>query len=191
MRVFMVALALVVAPLAIGASQDPGNSSGKGQGPAWGRDGSRGRGHDDAHCAMRAAKNSTDRDINKCDSQDSPPPPPPPSCGTVPAAAGSSGVSGQVFTLAADGFTKVGLANWCVTLGGTVTAGIATDSLGNYAIMGLPDGTYTVCEVLQSGWVQASPTVGAACPTGVGYSFSLTGGQIGSFLNFKMMPATP
>lgn len=189
MRVFMVALALVAAPLAIGSSQTPGASTGKGVGPAYGRDGSQGLGHDDAHCAARAARDSSGV-INKC-AAPTPPPPPPPSCGTVPAAAGASGVTGRVYTLAADGFTKVGLANWCVTLGGTVTAGIATDSLGNYSLMGLPDGTYTVCEVLQAGWVQTSPTFGTACPTGVGYTFGLSGGQIGSFLNFKIMPATP
>lgn len=192
MRVFMVALALVVAPLAIGASQDPGNSSGKGQGPAYGRDGSSGRGHDDAHCAMRAAKDATGRDINKCVSQDPPPPPPPPaSCGTAPAPTGASGVTGQVFTVAADGFTRVGLANWCVIIGGTVSAGVATDALGNYSLMGLPDGTYTVCEVLQTGWTETAPGAGFTCPSGIGYSFSLTGGQIGSFLNFRNMPAAP
>jgi len=96
-----------------------------------------------------------------------------------------------VFTLAADGFTKVGLANWCVSVTGTVTAGIATDSLGHYAVMGLPDGNYTVCETLQAGWTQTMPTVGTACPTGTGYNFSLFGGQIGSFIYFRNMPVTP
>ncbi len=190
MRVFMVALALVAAPLASGISQAPGASAGKGVGPAYGRDGSSGRGHDDAHCAMRAAK-STSGDINKCGDQTPPPPPPPPSCGSVPAPAGASGVTGKVYTVAADGFTTVPLANWCVTLSGTVTAGVATDATGNYSIMGLPDGSYTVCEVVQAGWVQTSPTVGAACPTGLGDSFSLSGGQIGSFLYFRNMPTAP
>jgi hypothetical protein len=78
-----------------------------------------------------------------------------------------------------------------VTVGGAVSAGVATDSLGNYSVMGLPDGTYTICETLQTGWTEVSPSAGFSCPTGVGYSFSLTGGQIGSFINFKNMAATP
>jgi len=74
------------------------------------------------------------------------------------------------------------LANWCVQLSGTATA--LTDASGNYTFTGLPDGTYTVCELVQSGWQQTFPGSGDTCPTGFGWTFTLVG-YSGSFVNFK------
>src|SRR3989344_4606902 len=43
------------------------------------------------------------------------------------------------------------------TLNGSVKAFTTTDELGNYSFENLPTGTYFVCEVLQTGWVQTYP----------------------------------
>lgn len=59
-------------------------------------------------------------------------------------------------------------------LTGPVNAVAKTDASGSYIFTGLPEGTYTVCEVVPSGWQQSYPTDGAACPGGgFGYSFYL------------------
>jgi uncharacterized repeat protein (TIGR01451 family)/LPXTG-motif cell wall-anchored protein len=55
------------------------------------------------------------------------------------------------------------LAGWTITLTGTTNAGdavshsMATDVNGNYDFPNLAPGTYTICEVLQPGWVQTYP----------------------------------
>ncbi len=61
------------------------------------------------------------------------------------------------------------LAGWTVYLDtdhdGTPDAGErtqVTDASGHYVFNGMPPGTYTVCEVLQSGWTQTNPTTAAA-----------------------------
>jgi len=100
---------------------------------------------------------------------------------TAPSTSGTLTIDGTV-QLGADPWT--GLANWCIELTGTVTATLLTDASGNYSFTGLPDGTYTVCEVLQSGWTQTFPSSGASCPTGIGWTFTLVG-YSGSFVNFK------
>lgn len=123
-----------------------------------------------------------------CGVTDPPPPPPsepppPGSTGCVasaPAAAGSAAIRGGVFT---DGWVA-GLGNWCVELTGAVVATAVTDASGSYVFTGLPDGEYTVCEVLQSGWTQTFPRSGTPCPTGVGYTFSIVGGNTAWFVDF-------
>ena len=73
---------------------------------------------------------------------------------------------------------------------GTVTATVVTpDTSGKYIFSGLPDGTYTVCEVVQSGWQQTFPGTGDTCPTGFGWTFTLVG-YSGSYVDFKNI-ATP
>jgi hypothetical protein len=113
-----------------------------------------------------------------------PPPPPPPAPGTcsssAPAAAGSGAVNGGVYS---DGWAS-GLEGWCVELTGPVTATAVTDASGGYRFVGLPDGEYTICEVMKSGWTQTFPRSGPQCPTGLGYNFSLVGGTTAWFVDF-------
>src|SRR5437588_2305993 len=161
-----------------------------------------GLGHDAAHCAMRTSLHSGTA-VNKCDPAPvnpppappppppapapAPPPPPPPpaptpTCSvTAPSTSGALTIDGRV-QLGADPWP--GLANWCIQLNGTVTATMLTDGSGNYTFTGLPDGTYTVCEVVQSGWQQTFPGSGDTCPTGYGWTFTLVG-YSGSFGHFK------
>ena len=101
-----------------------------------------------------------------------PPPPPPPTSGV--------GISGTVYNAAS--FT--GLSGWTVQASGPATASAVTDGDGNYTFTGLPAGTYLVCEVLQAGWLQTTPSSGVTCPTGFGYRFTLAEGSRASFVDF-------
>jgi hypothetical protein len=83
---------------------------------------------------------------------------------------------------------RPGLAGWTVAVSGATGATAVTDATGTYTLTGLPPGTYLVCEVLQVGWRQTAPASGAACPVGVGYSFTVTDGQRASFVNFGNLP---
>ncbi len=69
-------------------------------------------------------------------------------------------------------------------LSGTVTATAVTDASGNYMFSGLPDGTYMVCEAMQTGWVETFPSSGAGCASGFGWSFTLSSGGSASFIYF-------
>jgi len=174
-RVIIGLVALVATPFVAGVSQVRSSP---------------GVGHDAVHCAMRASLHPG-TDVNKCDPA-APPPvvqppvvqPPvvaPPSClASAPSATGTLTIDGTVTV----GTTQLGLANWCIQLTGTVTATVLTDGSGKYTFSGLPDGTYTVCEVVQSGWQQTFPGTGDTCPTGYGWTFTLVG-YSGSFVNFK------
>jgi protocatechuate 3,4-dioxygenase beta subunit len=54
-----------------------------------------------------------------------------------------------------------GLANWVVDVNGpgnSVVASATTDANGNYTIPGVGPGSYTLAEVLQSGWTITQPT---------------------------------
>jgi hypothetical protein len=169
-RVLIGLVALVAAPFVAGVSQVNPN---------------RGLGHDAAHCAMRAALHPG-AVINKCPTDPPPPPPvvqPPPTSTCTPSAPAPTGVQ-SIDGNVSNGVTFVGLPNWCVELTGTVTATALTDSSGHYIFTGLPDGTYTVCEVLQTGWTEVFPTSGPSCPTGLGWTFALAG-YSGSFVNFQ------
>jgi hypothetical protein len=100
------------------------------------------------------------------------PPPPPP--------AGGASITGQVRDVTAGS----GLAGWTVQAFGPTTASATTDANGNYTLSGLADGTYTVCEVLQPGWTQVSPTFPESCASGMGYNFSVSSSSSASFVNF-------
>jgi hypothetical protein len=65
-----------------------------------------------------------------------------------------------------------------------MTATTLTDGSGNYTFSNLPAGTYTVCEQVQTGWIQTRPLSGPACPTGLGYTFTLLDGRSAYFVNF-------
>src|SRR5439155_15751118 len=125
-----------------------------------------GVGHNDAHCAARAALHAG-KDINKCDPAPAPPPvvdppagdppppplppplppppPPPPTsggCVTSGPSGGTASIDGQVFV---DADPWSGLVGWCVELNGPISATAVTDASGNYWFSGLPAGVYTVC----------------------------------------------
>ncbi|MEK7547005.1 MAG: SdrD B-like domain-containing protein [Patescibacteria group bacterium] len=99
---------------------------------------------------------------------------------TPPASTGL--ISGQKFNdLNGNGLKdggEPGLSGWTINLTGVVSSGTVADGSGNYTFSGLADGSYTVCEVLQSGWTQTYPSSGASCSgTTNGYSVTITGGN--------------
>jgi hypothetical protein len=182
MRALVVLLALVATPFVAGVSQGKLKTN-------------NGVGHDAAHCAMRATLHP-DQEINKCPApapQDPPPtpgdPPPPPVLPPPPAtgcvnsgpAGGTASIDGQVFV---DASPWPGLAGWCVELHGPVSATAVSDASGNYLFSGLPAGTYTVCEVLQSGWHETFPTFGPSCAGGFGYTITVGDAASASFIWF-------
>ena len=157
MRAYIVLLALLATPLAIGVSQSgsvlPGNSScDNGNGDENRSDSGTVHAHQGL-CVPQA---------------------PPPTCSQAPAVSGTASIEGQVFQDVSPDFPP--LANWCVDLSGPVSGSALTDATGHYAFTGLPAGTYLVCEEIQTGWRETFPPSGAACPTGVGYMFDLPDG---------------
>jgi len=75
--------------------------------------------------------------------------------------------------------SEVGIAGWSITLNPGTT--VVTDGSGLYSFGGLTDGTYSVCETFQTGWVQTYPVAGSsivACPNGLGYQVILSGGNL-------------
>jgi hypothetical protein len=52
---------------------------------------------------------------------------------------------------------ETGLAGWTIQLTGPVNQTTTTGANGSYSFTGLPPGTYTVAEVLQSGWTRTFP----------------------------------
>jgi hypothetical protein len=86
------------------------------------------------------------------------------------------------------------LPSWCLHLSGPVAATAVTDVFGYYQFNGLPGGTYTVCEVVQSGWTETFPSsaFGPPCPDGsYGWTFTLAEGTEASYVNFGNVPTTP
>jgi hypothetical protein len=156
MRVLIVLLALVATPFVAGVSQ--------------------GRGHNDEKCAKRAFQHPG-KEINKCDGPSTTPPPPVSTvCTPAPTPGGTASISGQVYP------TQSG---WCLELSGPgFTATAQTNSTGNYTFTGLPPGTYTLCEVVPSGWTQTSPQIPAPCSSGLGYQFDLLAGESALFVDF-------
>jgi hypothetical protein len=118
-----------------------------------------------------------DADDEDDDDDGPPPPPPPPPCAPTVTPGGTSSISGQVFP------TQSG---WCLELSGpgfTTTA--PTNSSGSYIFTGLPPGTYTVCEIVPSGWRQTAPLIPAPCASGFGYQFELLAGEGAFFFDFS------
>src|SRR4029077_5081952 len=188
MRAFTVVLALVATPFLAGVSQSPqGLKCDNGKG--------------DEH---RSAQGTAHAHKGVCKPADPPPPPvvnppsgdpppvlpPPPQppppvsgggCVSSGPAGGTASIDGQVFV---DASPWPGLQNWCVTASGPVNATAVTDASGNYLFPGLPAGTYTVCETVQSGWHQTFPTSGPACATGLGWTITVMDGGGASFIWF-------
>jgi hypothetical protein len=88
--------------------------------------------------------------------------------------------------------SDVFLADWTISLfDGESTTTTTTDGSGNYSFGDLSNGTYTVCETLQGGWHQTSPTSGANCPSGTkGYSVTISEGEAHANVNFGNKPNT-
>jgi hypothetical protein len=101
-------------------------------------------------------------------------------------------ISGQIagtvfFDLSYDGVRDAdepGIENWFIMLSGPVSATTYTDAAGSYAFTGLPDGTYTVCELQRFGWIQTAPQTPSSCTSGFGYTIVITAGQGATDLNF-------
>ncbi|PYO40670.1 MAG: hypothetical protein DMD33_16935 [Gemmatimonadetes bacterium] len=99
-----------------------------------------------------------------------------------------------------DAVTFVGLTGWCIDLTGTdlagnpITGSVLTDASGSYAFSGLPAGTYTVCEEIQTGSTQTYPPApqgGASCPAGFGWQSTLRDGFVAQFNDFRNVIVTP
>jgi hypothetical protein len=123
-------------------------------------------------------------DASGCPLPSTPPPPPPPTsggCVNSGPAGGTASIDGQVFV---DASPWPGLQGWCVQANGPVSASAVTDASGNYLFPGLPAGTYTVCETVQTGWHQTFPTSGPSCPNGFGWTISVMDGGGASFIWF-------
>ena len=67
------------------------------------------------------------------------------------------------------------LEGWTITATGNgFESSTQTDADGFYEFTGVPDGTFLICEQVQSGWNQTFPSSGTACPTGFGHSVSVS-----------------
>jgi hypothetical protein len=162
MRVLTLLLALAFTPFIAGVSQSAhGSNCDNGQG--------------DVH---RSAQGQAHAHHGQCL---------PPTTGgcvvTPPFSAGTVFITGTVY----DASTSSGLSGWCVVLSGSATATVVTDASGTYTFSGLPAGTYTVCEVVSSGWHETFPGTftGVICPNGFpGWSFALASGEGASFIDF-------
>jgi hypothetical protein len=127
------------------------------------------------------ADDEDDDEDDEDDDDDEPPPPPPPppptACAPTVTPGGTSSISGQVFPAQ---------SGWCLELSGpgfTTTA--PTNSSGSYTFTGLPPGTYTLCEIVPSGWRQTAPLIPAPCASGFGYQFELLAGEGAFFVDFS------
>lgn len=186
MRVLTVVLALVAIPFVAGVSQapmqDPKNC-GAHLTPA---EKANARGSRAGEVLAHGGKHGVmDR---PCAPAPEPEPEPAACAVSAPAPTGADSITGWV----QDGAQPWGpLAGWCIHLTGTVTATAMTDANGYYRFTGLPNGTYTVCEVMQSGWQQTFPSLawGALCPGDVaGWPIPLAGWS-STFTNFNNIVA--
>ena len=171
MRLLLVLFALVATPFMTGVAQ--GKSK-----------------HEAEHCAKRLAKLALkdkkikEKDIANCVEPPPPPLPPPAACTPTAPGTGTASISGEVYL---DASPWNGLASWCINLNGPVTATAITDAYGVYAFTGLPAGTYTLCEVHQTGWSETFPSVAfgfSACAYGYGWSVTVADGDAASYNNF-------
>ena len=179
MRVLLVLLALVVTPFVAGVAQGKEKK------------------HEAEHCAKRLAKLALkdkkikEKDIANCVEPPPPPLPPPAPCDPTAPGTGTAAISGNLYL---DASPWSGLASWCVKASGPVNATAITDLYGVYTFTGLPAGTYTLCEVNQTGWNETFPSVGlgfGACPYGYGWTVTLADGDQLSNYNFGNLPAAP
>jgi hypothetical protein len=195
MRVLTVVLALVAIPFVAGVSQEPfrdPKNCGVHLTPAQKANARGARAaadvmvHGGIHGVMDRPCAPSEPPVDEPPTDDTPPP----ACAvSAPAPTGSLSITGRV----SEGSDPWGpLPGWCIQLTGSATGTAMTDANGNYSFTGLSNGTYTVCEVLQSGWLQTFPTAlngGTVCPGNTyGWTFTLEGFS-GSFVNFRNIVA--
>lgn len=192
MRAFMVLVALLAVPFAVGVSQEPEHGDRD-------RDAqhSSARRQNDKQCAKFAAHEDSDNEhdqdqdkqhVKQCGDPTPPPPPPPPAPSCGPTVAGNASVSGTITTSAG-----LALANACVSVydaTGALVAGGPSDGTGNYSVSLVANGSnYSVCAVAPSGAAQTSPVAGTffpACPgSGFGsWTFPINSGDAAIMLSF-------
>jgi len=187
MRVLVTLLALVTAPFLASVSQEPAGQSSV-QLPEAANYGQcvasehsnapshtwRGTGNGQ-HLANGWAKQA-----QRADACGAPPPPPSTTCtigtGGMGEIAGMSWWDVNGNTWQDNPVSEPGQAGWTIELscGGTVIATAVTGPGGTYAFgdlnAGLYDGTYLVCEVVQSGWRLTLPMTPRPCSGGFGYT---------------------
>ncbi len=98
-------------------------------------------------------------------------------------------ITGEVYDDQSDSGTLTssdsGLAGWTITLTNTSTDATYTttsDSLGDYAFAGVPAGSYTLSETLQSGFAVTQPSSPGT------YSLTISSGQVVTSENFGNYP---
>ncbi len=194
MRVLMVLLALVAMPLVAGVAQEePSDNPGVRHAWARGHDKDNRCDNDERSDARRADRKDSDHDRQCAAPVDPPPSTPPPSPTPPPSActpttfpSGGATISGMVYNGL---YSGTGLSCWTVTVSdGTTTLTTVTDVNGNYSVTvpATAGVTYTVCEVVQSGWHQTWPIAGfPSCGlAGWGYAFPLTVGGSAAGVSF-------
>lgn len=103
---------------------------------------------------------------------------------TIPLPEATGRISGMKFNdLNGDGARtpgEPGLKGWTIHLynsSGNLVAATTTGADGHYAFTHIEDGTYTVTEVQQAGWIQTAPTAGS-------YTVQILGGGAAENLDF-------
>jgi len=76
---------------------------------------------------------------------------------------------------------ETGLQNWKMKLSGAKTDSILTDANGNYSFTSLTLGSYTISEVLQSGWLQSLPASNGSYSVSITSGTTSTGKDFGNF----------
>ncbi|MEK7263930.1 MAG: FG-GAP-like repeat-containing protein [Bacteroidota bacterium] len=77
--------------------------------------------------------------------------------------------------------SETGLSGWVVKIVGAISDSFVTSSGGNYTFTDLPNGSYNVSEVQQTGYVQTSPSSGS-------YQLRITANEIFTNKNFGNTP---
>jgi hypothetical protein len=92
----------------------------------------------------------------------------------TPPTVGVATISGAAFfDITRDGIfdpDEVGISGWQLQLTGPVSQTAMTDGNGAFSFTGLSSGSYMLCVLAPAGWNQISPSSGAGCPSGMGYS---------------------
>ncbi len=169
MRTSMVVLLLTALPLATGAAQSQDKGKDVCALPAGGaRRGPPAAARDRATNNGEGQKVGLTRDARGCVVQPPVSDPPPPGVETAEISGTAFGDNDANFVWSTG---ETGLAGWEIQLSGPVSASTVTDAAGNYSFVGLPPGTYVVCELPQMGWWQSLPMDGAVCAAGtLGYT---------------------
>ena len=99
-------------------------------------------------------------------------------------------ISGNIFNdLNGNGVQDLGesaLTGWTVNLTGTSSGSTTTDGSGNYSFTGLLVGSYTVSDVIQSGYAATVPSSGSYNITIAASDSQVTGMNFGNFANTTM-----